>query len=358
MRTLAVLAAGLLTLFPTPVMAQEATTVASGLDNPRGLAFTHDGTLYVAEAGRGGAGPCFPGPEGGDVCFGASGAITKVSRGQQKRVVQGLSSIAAPNGTQAMGPSDVAVVGDFPVFTVGLATAPAKRDELPGAGQNAGRLLLSAGGRVVRLADIAGYEGQADPDGAGAETNPNSVTLTSAGAAVADAAGNSLVKVAPNGTVSTLAVFPSQMVDAPDFLGLPPGTKIPSQAVPTAVVQGPDGAYYVSQLTGFPFPVGHASVFRVVPGQAPTVHATGFTNVVDLAFDRDGTLYVLEIAHNGLLSGDMTGALIKVKRDGSHQIVTTALTGPGGLALRDGAAYVSDCGVCPGTGKVVRIALR
>ena len=30
------------------------TTVMSGLDNPRGLAFAPDGGLYVVEAGRGG----------------------------------------------------------------------------------------------------------------------------------------------------------------------------------------------------------------------------------------------------------------------------------------------------------------
>ncbi|ONI80985.1 hypothetical protein ALI144C_20675 [Actinosynnema sp. ALI-1.44] len=258
------LAVALLTIALTPAVAQAegVTTVASGLDNPRGLAFSHDGTL------------------------------------------------------------------------------------------------LAAGGHVVRLADIAGHEGQADPDGAGAETNPNSVAVTPAGAVVVDAAGNSLVRVAPNGTVSTLAVFPGQLVDAPPQLGLPPGTKIPAQAVPTSVVQGPDGAYYVSQLTGFPFPTGRASVFRVVPGQAPTVYATGFTNAVDLAFDQDGSLYVLEVAHNGLLSGDMTGALIRVKRDGSHQVVTTALTAPGGLTVAGGAAYVSDCGACPGTGKVIRLPLR
>ncbi len=53
-----------------------------------------------------------------------------------------------------------------------------------------------------------------------------------------------------------LAVFHARLVDAPPFLGLPPGTKIPMQAVPNSVVQGPDGAWYVGQLTGFPFPVG------------------------------------------------------------------------------------------------------
>ena len=53
-------------------------TVANRLDSPRGLAFGPGGSLYVAKAGRGGAGPCFPGPEGGEVCFGDSGAVSRI----------------------------------------------------------------------------------------------------------------------------------------------------------------------------------------------------------------------------------------------------------------------------------------
>jgi hypothetical protein len=53
------------------------------------------------------------------------------------------------------------------------------------------------------------------------------------------------------------------------------------QAVPTSVVKGPDGAYYVGQLTGFPFPVGGANVFRVVPGHDPEVFAGGFTYITN-----------------------------------------------------------------------------
>src|SRR6266540_3342295 len=34
------------------------TPVMINLDNPRGLAFDKKGALFVAEAGRGGAGPC------------------------------------------------------------------------------------------------------------------------------------------------------------------------------------------------------------------------------------------------------------------------------------------------------------
>ncbi len=104
---------------------------------------------------------------------------------------------------------------------------------------------------------------------------------------MADAAANDLLQVDADGTITTLAVFPSQMVDAPAELGMPEGSQMPAESVPTTVALGPDGAYYVGELTGFPFPVGKARIWRVVPGQHPTVYATGFTNIISLAFDTN-----------------------------------------------------------------------
>ena len=58
--------------------------------------------------------------------------------------------------------------------------------------------------------------------------------------------------------------------------------------MPTAVVVGPDGAYYVSELTGAPFTEGAARVYRVVRGEAPTVFLAGFKTLIDLDFGPDG----------------------------------------------------------------------
>jgi len=59
------------------------------------------------------------------------------------------------------------------------------------------------------------------------------------------------------------------------------------QTVPTGVVKGPHGDYFMSQLTGFPFPVGAANVYRVDRKTgAAEIFASGFTNIMDLAFDE------------------------------------------------------------------------
>jgi hypothetical protein len=357
-RPVLVLIALVCVLFPLAGSAQAhkkpdkgPKVIASGLDNPRGLDVGRRGTVYVAEAGRGGAGPCFGSPEAGTVCAGASGAITKISHGNQRRIAEGLPSIAGEGtGSDATGPHDFDL-GHFGGgwFVVGLGADPAMRDQAGPLGPRFGKLyFLSPFGRVHTAADIAGYEAENNPDGTEPpDSNPTSVKDLGFKRVVVDAGGNDLLRVNHKGKISTLAVFPDrELVDFPD----------PMQAVPTSVVQGPDGALYVGQLTGFPFPVGGANVYRVRPGHSPEVYASGFTNIIDIAFDKRGNLYVLEIATNGLLSGDPTGALIKVKRNGTREtIASEGLVAPGGLAIgRRGDIYVSNHGTEAGAGEVLR----
>jgi hypothetical protein len=345
--------------------SHQATRLATGLDNPRQLSVTGRGDVYVAEAGTGGSGSCMTGPEGDEVCLGSSGAVTRVTRrGTQSRVVTGLPSVAAKDGSAAIGPSDVEWLGGRSLAVlIGLGADPAVRDGMPADLARLGTLQLArTGSTQTRLiADLAGYEATAnpihDPD-----SNPSSLLRVGSGWAVTDAGGNDLLKVGKHGTVSTVAVFDHQMAEAPPFLGLPPGTQIPAQAVPTAVVRGPDGAYYVSQLTGFPFQPGLANIYRVVKGQAPTVWASGLTNVTSLAFDSHGSLYAVQLATDGLLNAPPDappmGSLVKVPRGSSApQVVADDLVAPYGLAIRGHDAYVSTCSVCPAGGEVWRMSL-
>ena len=75
-----------------------------------------------------------------------------------------------------------------------------------------------------------------------------------------------------------------------------PGNTVTVQAVPTAVAEGPDGWIYAGQLTGAPFPQGAANVYRVASeGGTPEVYASGFTNIIDIAFGPDGNIYVTTV---------------------------------------------------------------
>ncbi len=132
-------------------------------------------------------------------------------------------------------------------------------------------------------------------------------------------------------------------------------------AVPTSVVLGPDGYYYVGQLTGFPFPVGGASVYRVAPGGGtPVPYATGFSAIVGLAFGPDGSLYVVQIARD-LLAGfnmnDWTGALFRIAPDGTRtELAAGQLFAPGGVTVdREGTVYVTNKSILCGAGEVLRI---
>src|SRR5215216_3541358 len=117
--------------------ADDVKVVASGLDNPRGLNFGPGGDLYVAEAGKGGNAKCVAAGEGpgGQICFGTSGAVTRVEPDgdDQKRITTGLPSHAAPDGTGAIGPLDVSWpadgIKDLGFLTIGLADDPALKTE-------------------------------------------------------------------------------------------------------------------------------------------------------------------------------------------------------------------------------------
>ena len=330
--------------------------VASGLDNPRDLDVGRWGTIYVTEAGRGGSGPCVTN-EQGTSCAGATGAVTEIRHGQQRRVLEGLPSLAAAGGNQAIGPSDVSLRpwgGAY--LTVGLGQNPAVRAQLGDLGRSFGQLYkVSSTGHLRAVADISAYEAANNPDGGAFDSNPNSVTSKRGRIFVVDAGGNSLLRVHRSGEISTVAVFPDRPVTPPPGMDLP--DPFPLQAVPTNVIPGPDGALYVSQLTGFPFIPGAARIYRVERGSAPEIYADGLTNVTDLAFDRHGNLYVVEIAANGLASGDPTGALIKIRPDGSREtVLSEGLVNPYGVAIGDrGDIYLTNHGASAGVGEVLRI---
>jgi len=188
-------------------------------------------------------------------------------------------------------------------------------------------------GKVTQLADLWAFEEEVNPDGGALDSNPFDVAaLWSGSALVADAAANALLVVDHKGNIDWVATFPDEPVStdnvkrllncppppvppgAPDPCYLPP--MIPAQAVPASVAVGPDGAYYVGELKGFPAPTGASRIWRVKPharharcGTSPdcTVVADGFTSIIDLSFGRDGALHVVELDEASWFAVEVSG---------------------------------------------------
>ena len=183
------------------------------------------------------------------------------------------------------------------------------------------------------------------------DANPYAVMHSGQSTWVLDAGANTLDRVSSFGNVSVETFFPNPPVS--DF-------------VPTCIDRGPDGAFYVSNLTGAGNAPGASVVFRVVPGQAPTVWASGLTSVNGCGFGADGQFYAVELSTKNLIEAEPgTGAVVRVAPHSTAPTpIVEHLSFPAGFAAaKDGSLYVSNWGIAPAnsgggpTGEVLKITL-
>jgi hypothetical protein len=337
--------------------------IASGLDSPRKLSFGPDGALYVAEAGRGGTGASIPSPSqpGAFLSYGETGGITRIEDGVAERVVTELPSLALPDGSDASGVNDIEFDAEGNAYgIVGLASNPANRDSLLQVDDFSHLIAINSfenGGSWTRLTDFGAYEQNNNPDGQDVVTNLYDLLIEDNTAYVVDAGANDLLSQSAFGSeVNLETVFPSRTTTDPLT-----GQKVLRQSVPTSVAVGPDGAFYVGELTGFPFQAETAQVYRINAEGQPEVYAGGFTNISDIAIDRAGGLYVLEYDADGMLNGSDAGELIYVSPDGKTRttIADDELINPTGLEIgSDGDIYISNKGFIAGQGEVLRLSFE
>src|SRR4051812_40031535 len=327
---------GSLALAGTAQAATSVTTVVSGLDNPRGLAFGPDGQLYVAEAGHGG-GECVAGGEEGTACFGFTSGISRIEHGSAHRVVSGIASAADTDGSAATGVDGISFSGRR---LYGIITGSS--DAVPPSGLTAdtANQLKAQLGRLIKVtrhgwkvvADVGHVDYQWSNDhqdlvpGQFPDANPYGVLAGRNSTWVVDAGSNTLDR-------------------------------------------GRDGALYIGELTGGGNPPGAARVWRYAPWESHplSIWATGLTAVTGCGFGHDGRFYATEFSTNGLeAAAPGTGAVVQVPAHSTAPVtIASGLNFPGGFAAdRRCSLYVSNWSIAPAdgaggpTGEVVRIALR
>lgn len=332
---------------------QSVGVVMSGLNSPRGLAWGPDGALYVAEAGMTVTnGPCIPAMEGPNLvtrCFSSTGSVSRLRHGRQERVLDGLPSSYFVETGFASGPQHVAFQGLGNMYVaLGCGCTSAERAALGSGAELLGTLVdFNPAGKWRVVADIVDYEGTYNPAGGPVDANPFGILPEGNGVWVVDAGGNSLLRVSKQGEVGFVTSFPT----TPAF---PPFDQ--SEPVPTRVKHGPDGALYVSTLSGVPFIAGAAAIYRIVPGQPPQLWAGGFKTITDFAFAPDGSVYVVQFA-SGPVFFTGPGQLIRRAPDDTRTILAADLFQPTGVVVApDGSVYVANKGTLSGQGEVIRYA--
>lgn len=338
----------ILTILPTAALAGGVPSF--NFTTPLfGLAVAPDGSLLVADSGSG---------------------IVELRQGSGSLI------------TALPGVTDIDPIGRGDMFAITGG----------GASDTAAGLFRVSRGGMREIANLSAFEANVNPDGGEIDSNPFDVaTLTGGKVLVADAGGNDLLIVDQQGNVDWVATLPNELVPtdnvksligcptAPpglDFVcGLPP--MMPAQAVATSVAIGPDGAYYVGELKGFPGPLGESRIWRIKPGTlhaqcgaspACSVVAEGFTSIVDLAFGPQGTLYVVEFDEASFMAAELTfffglsgltqGGTVNAcdLSAGTCSVVASGLPLPIAAAVdRNGTVYAAIASLIPGAAQVIAL---
>jgi hypothetical protein len=315
------------------------TVVATGLLNPRGLAFAPNGTLYVAEAGAGGTTKV-----GGGTYIGTTSRISAINaRGAlpvtAKPVVTGLVSVASKTGKEATGADGLSIQGGRILaimtgahqFVDNAPPGAVPADILAAAKAQLGRLIKgNPGGQWTSLADVGGFDFNytlscqtatppCDPNTDFPDANPYGVLALPGQTYVADAGANTLDLVQANGSVQILAYLHDPGVNVIPF----------NDEVPTCVTQA-GGQLYIGTLNGRVWRYDGTTTVKPVTLSTPT--GPPLMTVGGCTGDAAGNLY---------LSDQFGGMVWKVTPDGTTTVVG-AVRGPSGIVLGpDGYLYVS-----------------
>jgi plastocyanin len=306
------------------------------------MAFGPDGTLYVAESGPpGDVKVPLPVNFGGSGPIGTRAAIAKIppGGGPVQQWVTGLPNIGLYGGVEMLGAASVAFYkGQLYEVAAGHMTVSPKLSR------------VTPDGKLVTVADVGKFNNNHPPPAQNGDAVPfgNPFDLVAFGdhLFISDGNYNTIIEADPaTGQLKLLASF------HPD---------------PTTVgmAVAPDGKkIYVAQYGNAPYLAGSGYLDTFTPDGQVTVGALkGLTTPIDVAFAKDGTMYVLQYAarfdSKHLRYVPNTGGLFRIGKDGSKQAVVTHLMFPTSMRFGPGGAiYISDFGneANSGQGVILRV---
>lgn len=335
----------------------DVTVFATGLNNPRGLAFGPDGALYVAEGGPAtntlSTTPvdCQQVPVVGPYTGGFNSRISRISRnGVRTTVADHLpsSQTSAASGSLVSGVADIQFLNGR---LYGLEAGAGCSHGLLGTNNTLFR--VNHNGSITTIANLSAFlkaHPVANPDLDDFEPDGTWYGMVAVRGAFYATEPNhqELDRVTLNGKITRVADLSTLFVPPENWVG--------------ATGMAYHGNFYVGELGTFPVRPGTQSINKITPSGKVKSAASGLTTVLGLAFNNRGVLYALESdTVAGFPGPDAAGSgkVVCVNGNGTLNTVATGLVFPTGMAFGpDGKLYVSNFGFgipTPGAGQIVRV---
>jgi len=248
------------------------TQVASGLIRPIGISMGPSGYLLVAEAGTGNNDGRIDLVNPGNVTFIMVDSLPSFLDTVTQEVAGPWRAYYSANGILNV------IVGGGPDINAGSILTFDVSTFIPGMPPL----------RVTDAIDVFHEQAWALSNGFAESDIFSAVWDSSGNVYMVDAAANALFKKDMNNVVTVLDTFP----DIVNFITPFPPT---IDYVPTMIIHDGDSAFYVCNLTGFPFFGGLSSILHVDTAGNTTTYTSGLTQLVDMFADSvTGDLYALQ----------------------------------------------------------------